>query len=76
MGEMLKRSGWRRESLIVSTKLFWGEPESGPTSPNDRGSTTLSLRIDDFVTNGVFAGLSRKHIIEGYFMNDFTRYLN
>ena len=28
MGRVLKRAGWRRESLVVSTKVFWGG--SGP----------------------------------------------
>jgi voltage-dependent potassium channel beta subunit len=32
MGEVLKRTGWRREDLVVSTKIFWGG-----NGPNDRG---------------------------------------
>jgi voltage-dependent potassium channel beta subunit len=32
MGEVLKKAGWRRESLVVSTKLFWGGQ-----GPNDQG---------------------------------------
>lgn len=32
MGNVLKRMGWRRESYIVSTKIFWGGD-----GPNDRG---------------------------------------
>jgi voltage-dependent potassium channel beta subunit len=32
MGKVLKRAGWRRESLVISTKLFWGGQ-----GPNDRG---------------------------------------
>jgi len=32
MGAALKRSGWRRESYVVSTKIFWGGK-----GPNDRG---------------------------------------
>jgi voltage-dependent potassium channel beta subunit len=32
MGKVLKRAGWRRESLVISTKLYWGGQ-----GPNDRG---------------------------------------
>jgi len=32
MGEALKRAGWPRGSLVISTKVFWGG-----TGPNDRG---------------------------------------
>jgi len=32
MGNVLKRTGWRRESYIVSTKIFWGGK-----GPNDTG---------------------------------------
>ena len=32
MGAVLKETGWRRESYLVSTKIFWGG-----TGPNDRG---------------------------------------
>jgi voltage-dependent potassium channel beta subunit len=32
MGEVLKRAGWKRSDLVVSTKIFWGGP-----GPNDRG---------------------------------------
>ena len=32
MGKVLKRAGWRRESLVISTKLFWGGD-----GPNDTG---------------------------------------
>lgn len=32
MGNVLKEMGWRRESYIVSTKIFWGGD-----GPNDRG---------------------------------------
>ena len=34
MGRALKRAGWRREELVISTKLYWGDGHSGP---NDRG---------------------------------------
>lgn len=32
MGEVLRKAGWRREDLVVSTKIFWGG-----RGPNDRG---------------------------------------
>lgn len=32
MGRVLKQAGWRRESLVLSTKLFWGGD-----GPNDKG---------------------------------------
>lgn len=32
MGNVIKKAGWRREDLVVSTKLFWGGE-----GPNDRG---------------------------------------
>jgi len=51
MGEALRKAGWRRSDLVVSTKIFWGgrpDPDGGPYlyGVNDRG-------------------LSRKHILEG-----------
>ena len=32
MGKMIKQLGWRRESIVVSTKIFWGGD-----GPNDTG---------------------------------------
>ncbi|MGB8648848.1 MAG: aldo/keto reductase [Anaerolineae bacterium] len=32
MGNVLKKMGWRREGLIISTKIFWGGE-----GPNDKG---------------------------------------
>jgi len=32
MGEVLRRAGWKRSDLVISTKIFWGGP-----GPNDRG---------------------------------------
>lgn len=32
MGRVLKKTGWRREGLVLSTKLFWGGD-----GPNDQG---------------------------------------
>jgi aryl-alcohol dehydrogenase-like predicted oxidoreductase len=32
MGNAIKKLGWRRESIVVSTKIFWGG-----SGPNDTG---------------------------------------
>ena len=32
MGNVIKKSGWKRSDLIISTKIFWGG-----SGPNDRG---------------------------------------
>src|SRR5690349_8039228 len=32
MGHVIKQLGWRRESLVISTKIFWGGD-----GPNDTG---------------------------------------
>lgn len=32
MGEVIKKTGWKRSDLIISTKIFWGGK-----GPNDRG---------------------------------------
>jgi voltage-dependent potassium channel beta subunit len=51
MGQVINKAGWRREDLVISTKIFWGgAPQAAgqpfKAGPNDRG-------------------LSRKHILEG-----------
>ncbi len=51
MGQALKKAGWRREDLVVSTKIFWGG------RPNPDGDGYL-YGVND-------KGLSRKHIVEG-----------
>jgi voltage-dependent potassium channel beta subunit len=38
MGEILQRTGWRREDLVLSTKIFWGG-----RGPNDRGLSRKHL---------------------------------
>ncbi len=48
MGNVLKRMGWRRESFVVSTKIFWGGE-----GPNDTG---LSHK---HIIEGVNAALKR-----------------
>ncbi|KAL6072978.1 Voltage-dependent potassium channel beta subunit [Balamuthia mandrillaris] len=54
MGKILKRGGWRRQSLVLSTKLFWGEPAPDqPVGPNDRG---LSRK---HIVEGIHASLER-----------------
>ena len=49
MGRVLKQVGWRREGLVLSTKIFWG----GEGGPNDVG---LSHK---HVIEGVHAALKR-----------------
>jgi voltage-dependent potassium channel beta subunit len=51
MGIALKKSGWRRESYVVSTKIFWGG-----SGPNDRG---LSHK---HVYEGVHSALKRLQV--------------
>jgi len=48
MGHVLKKSGWRRSSYVVSTKIFWGGDD-----PNEKG---LSHK---HVIEGVHAALER-----------------
>jgi voltage-dependent potassium channel beta subunit len=48
MGNVIQRAGWRRESLVVSTKIFWGGD-----GPNDKG---LSHK---HIIEGVHAALKR-----------------
>jgi voltage-dependent potassium channel beta subunit len=48
MGRVLKQTGWRREALVLSTKLFWGGE-----GPNDTG---LSHK---HVVEGLHAALKR-----------------
>jgi voltage-dependent potassium channel beta subunit len=48
MGNVFQRTGWRRESLVVSTKVFWGGD-----GPNDKG---LSHK---HIIEGVHAALKR-----------------
>jgi voltage-dependent potassium channel beta subunit len=48
MGNVLRKTGWRRESVVVSTKIFWGGP-----GPNDQG---LSHK---HVIEGMHAALRR-----------------
>jgi voltage-dependent potassium channel beta subunit len=51
MGNVIRRAGWRRADLVISTKIFWGGK-----GPNDRG---LSRK---HVIEGVDASLRRLQI--------------
>ena len=51
MGEVLRKAGWARSNLVVSTKIFWG----GGPAPAGAGP---AHGVND-------RGLSRKHILEG-----------
>lgn len=48
MGEVVKKEGWRREGLVLSTKIFWGGE-----GPNDTGLSHKHL------IEGVHAALKR-----------------
>jgi voltage-dependent potassium channel beta subunit len=48
MGNVIRRTGWKRSDLVISTKIFWGGQ-----GPNDRG---LSRK---HIVEGVNASLSR-----------------
>ncbi len=48
MGNVIRRAGWKRSDLVVSTKLFWGGK-----GPNDRG---LSRK---HIVEGIHASLTR-----------------
>ena len=45
MGEVLKRTGWRRESYVISSKFFWGLNE-GPNERNTLNRKYLAQAID------------------------------
>jgi voltage-dependent potassium channel beta subunit len=51
MGQVLKKAGWKRSDLVISTKIFWGGTPQGSGQPSKPGPNDR--------------GLSRKHIIEG-----------
>eukprot|EP01087_Luapelamoeba_hula_P023365 TRINITY_DN856_c0_g1_i4.p1 TRINITY_DN856_c0_g1~~TRINITY_DN856_c0_g1_i4.p1 ORF type:complete len:406 (-),score=52.19 TRINITY_DN856_c0_g1_i4:1116-2333(-) len=53
MGRAFKCGGWNRSSLVVSTKIFWGEAKGTRPGPNDRG---LSRK---HIVEGTYAALKR-----------------
>lgn len=48
MGEVIRKIGWKRSDLVISTKLFWGG-----NGPNDQGLSRKHL------TEGLHASLKR-----------------
>ncbi|KAJ4362041.1 hypothetical protein N0V83_010983 [Neocucurbitaria cava] len=50
MGRAIKTLGWRRNDIVVSTKIYWGTHNSALSSPRNK------------INN---LGVSRKHLIEG-----------
>ena len=48
MGQVLKKAGWKRTDLVISTKIFWGGE-----GPNDRGLSAKHIR------EGMDAALAR-----------------
>lgn len=50
MGRAIKHFNWKRNDLVISTKINWGSANSGLPAPRNRINNT---------------GLSRKHLIEG-----------
>ncbi len=53
LGKLLKRSGWRRSDLVISTKIFWGPGTVPGGGPNDNG---LSRK---HIIEGTYASLAR-----------------
>lgn len=51
MGEVIKKAGWKRSDLVLSTKIFWGGE-----GPNDRGLSRKHL------IEGVDASLERMQL--------------
>ena len=43
MGEVLRKAGWSRNDLVISTKIFWGGEPAPPAAP-PTGSTTAASR--------------------------------
>ncbi|XP_044066912.1 voltage-gated potassium channel subunit beta-2-like isoform X2 [Siniperca chuatsi] len=75
LGSIIKKKGWRRSSLVITTKIFWG----GNISTLQCTELFTGMSLLDFdiylltsCASGFLAvlaeterGLSRKHIIEG-----------
>jgi len=53
MGRVIKRLGWQRSDLVISTKIFWGGGHKRPRGPNDVG---LSRK---HIIEGLQASLAR-----------------
>ena len=62
MGEAIKKYGWKRNDLVVSTKV-WASPRHTPEPSADLSQIYWG---DAFSNNKINnRGLSRKHVIEG-----------
>jgi aryl-alcohol dehydrogenase-like predicted oxidoreductase len=53
MGNVIRRAGWRRADLVISTKIFWGGK-----GPNDRG-----LSRKHIIAAAAPARLRRSHLL-------------
>lgn len=62
MGTVLKKTGWRRSSMVISTKLFFGT--EGRTGPNDKGLSRCVSIVYCCSTRGLML-VDSKHIFEG-----------
>jgi aryl-alcohol dehydrogenase-like predicted oxidoreductase len=66
MGEAIKKFGWKRNDLVISTKVCLPSPPA-PRSPSRPTADISQLYWGDAFSNSKVnnRGLSRKHIIEG-----------
>ncbi|KAJ8378122.1 hypothetical protein AAFF_G00248360 [Aldrovandia affinis] len=69
LGNIIKKKCWRRSSLVITTKLYWGETDQGGSTliHSAVGLTQLPQYSVQRASGRAETerGLSRKHIIEG-----------